>query len=570
MSFNNDAPKKRIREPFFSAIDYSPPDPNIIDTKDFENRYHLMTPQEKRDAERQNRLFEAGLITDPKLTKNARMGKLSDETVFLDPYPAGYKARLGNAYQFDSIIRVGIDTLVHYILGRDFEPKLRPVTRQHPREETEFEEIMNDIIPKEKRDKLLDYINYVDHTVKLKTILKPLLTQKYVYGRSAGLLVRANAKVESDQDFSKIGFIENTPLHIKPLNSYYLGQNHYDTKTWEIEEIEYNDPKWIRDPTKSEFEQPALKIEDLIYFTHSDYGVIPNSHGYGMSALENILALSGANRRINEKVLPELNTQAWAGTGIFKFTGMSAKQMSNFVKSILPSTWKATNQELEYVPIKIDFKDEWLLEQRDSNVKHIATQLRIPSFLINFEDVTNRSIGDRVSNIWQQGDLEFARDELRDQLWEYWYRPLMELYYPDDEFLYIRTKILIEFQSIDFSNFFEKAIAGGNLVQNNIFSISEVRELLGRPPYPEDQKEFLELVEKAALANPEILAQLRVGQGLQGQPAQLNQQSKPGGGIGQQGLSVNVNNQKVRSGTFDEQTVTNRIKKGVKQPKNFR
>ena len=169
--------------------------------------------------------------------------------------------------------------------------------------------------------------------------------------------------------------------------------------------------------------------------------------------------------------------------------------------------------------------------------------------------------------------MEFARDELRDQLWEYWYRRLMELYYPDKEFLYIRTKILIEFQSIDFSNFFEKAIAGGNLVQNNIFSISEVRELLGRPPYPEDQKEFLELVEKAALANPEILAQLRVGQGLQGQPAQLGQQGKPaeqGGGIGQQGLSVNVNNQKVRSGTFDEQTVTNRIKKGVKQPKNFR
>lgn len=562
--FQNENPRKP--KGVFESIRFDDPDPNVMhnerELENWEKRYFLMLPREREQARRNNRLLQGGIITDPRFTKNEQTGELIDDIVFTDPYPAAYKSRLANSYEFDSIIRTGIDTLVHYILGRDFEPRLRPVTRKKPRVEEELEAIMDPIISKQEREQFMDYVNYVDHTTKLKLSLKPLLVSKYVFGRSAALLVRASDKVESDTDFSKIGFKEDTPMHIKPLNSYYLGQNHYNTKTWEVVSIEYDNPNWIRDRTKSAAEQPPLDIEDLMYFTHADHNIIPNSFGYGMSALENILALSGANRRINERVFPELNTAAWAGSGIFKFVGMSAKQMANFVKSILPSTWKATNQELQYIPIKLEYDGEFLLDQRDSNVKHIATQLRIPSFLINFEDVTNRSVGDRVSNIWQQGDLEFARDELRDQLWEFWYRRLMELYFPDKEFLYIKTKIMVEFQSIDFSNFFEKAIAAGNLVQNGISTISEAREFLGRPPYPEDQQEFMDLVEKYLANNPDIAQMLS--------PNSMATDTNKEGTIGQQGLSTNVNPNKVKSGDFDSGDVVNRVKKGVRQPKNFR
>lgn len=545
--------KRSPRRPtaYFASINPSiSEDPNIIDPKLYERR----------------KISQAGLIADDKYVNRSKVGVLQDELVFVDPYPTAYKARLANAYEFDSIVRTGIDTLVHYILGRDFEPKLRPVTREKPREESEFDNILDPIIKESEREEFMNYINEVDHTVKLKQILRQLLVQKYVFGRSAALIERAGSEVNTNAELAELNFTEDTPLHLKVLNSYYLGQNHYNVKTWEVEEIEYDNPNWIRDPNKPADEQPALQIEDLIYFTHSDNNVVPNGWGYGMSVLQPILALSGANRRMNEKVLPELNTAAWCGSGIFKFTGMSSKQMSNFVKSILPSTWKATNQEIDYIPIKLEFDGKFLLDQRDSNVKHIATQVRIPSFLINFEDVTNRSIGDRVSNIWQQGDLEFARDELRDQLWEFWYRRLMELYFRDrgEEFLHLKAKIIIEFQSIDFSNFFEKAIAGGNLVQNNIFTIDEVRELLSRPPFPEDQMEMIDNIEKYLLEHPEIAQMLQQG------PAQQLAQGPQGGQIGQQGLGVNINQKKIRKAGFGSEDVLNRVKRGTKQAKQFR
>lgn len=561
MSLDNSNKRKRRTPTYFASINITE-DPNIVKPRDYERR----------------NIVQAGLVADNKYIRRNKMGVLADDIVFQDPYPQAYKARLANAYEFDTIVRTGVDALVHYILGRDFTPKVRPVTKQKPKIEEEFNNILDPIISEQEREQLLDYINEVDHTVKLKQTLKPLLVQKYVFGRSAALIERAGPEVVNSSELIELGFTEDTPLHLKVLNSYYLGQNHYNVKSWEIEEVEYDNPNWLRDQNQPADEQPALPIEDLIYFTHADNSVVPNSHGYGMSALQSILALSGANRRLNEKVLPELNTVAWAGSGIFKFEGMSAKQMEAFVKNILPSTWKATNQDIKFEPIKLEFDGKWLLDQRDSNVKHIATQLRIPSFLINFEDVTNRSIGDRVSNIWQQGDLEFARDELREQLWEYWYRRLMELYFPDSEFLHLKAKIIIEFQSIDFSNFFEKAIAGGNLVQNRIFTVNEVRELLSRPPYPEDQQELLDSLDAYLAEHPEIIsmfeqwqqrasmAQQFPGQQQGGGPTQ--QQNKPG--IGQQGLNVNVNPKKIQKAQFDSGDVVNRVKRGAKQTKQFR
>jgi hypothetical protein len=151
----------------------------------------------------------------------------------------------------------------------------------------------------------------------------------------------------------------------------------------------------------------------------------------------------------------------------------------------------------------------------------------------------------------------------------------MELYFPEEEFMYIRAKIIIEFQSIDFSNFFEKAIAGGNLVQNAIMSVDEIRELLGKGPYTEDQQLLEDNIIKYLNENPEILENVQNALGLVTteevkQMEKQNQQQQKQGTIGQQGLSANVNPQKIRKGEFDSGDVVTRIRRGVKQAKNFR
>lgn len=464
-------------KPFFASIPIKYPDLNTVPVKEYLRR----------------NIKQAGLIPD-KYVKRSKQGQLQDEIAFTPPYSKGYLTRLANAYEFDTIVRTGIDTLVHYILGRDFNLALYPVSRNVVKTKEELTAAINAVLSEQEQQDLLDFVSAVDNACDIKSVMKGALVQKYVFGRSAILIERAGNKVELSSEMKDIGFFEGVPVHLKLLSPFYLTQNHYNVNTWEVEGIEYDDPNWVRDESRSIDEQPPLPISDLIYFTHNDYNIAPNTHGYGLSAIQSVLALSGASRMIDERVLPELNTSAYAGTGIFKFVGMSSEDMENFANSLNPATYKATNQMVEYIPVELQYNMDHIVLQRDSNTRRVATAFRMPSILINHEEITNRATSDRVTNIWQQGDLEFARDELRDQMWKYWYRPLMESYFPDSEFLYLKAKIIMEFKNVEFSNFFEKAIAVGNIVQTGIMSIREARELLNLPPYPESQNELADML----------------------------------------------------------------------------
>lgn len=464
-------------KPFFASITAREQDLNTVPVKQYLRR----------------NIVQAGLIPD-KYVKRSKHGELQDDIAFTPPYSKGYLTRLANAYEFDAIVRTGVDTLVHYVMGRDYNISLYPVSRNVVKTKEELTAALNAVLSEQEQEKLLDFITAVDNACDIKSHIKGALVQKYIYGRSAILIERAGREIELSAELKEKGLFKGVPIYLKLLSSFYLTQNHYNTKTWEVEEIEYDDPSWVRDESKSVDDQPALPIDDLIYFTHNDYNIAPNSNGYGLSAIQSVLALSGANRTIDERVLPELNTSAYAGTGIFKFVGMSSAEMENFVNSLDPATFKATNQIVEYIPVQLQYNMDHIISQRDSNTRRIGTAIRIPSVLINHEEVTNRATNDRITNIWQQGDLEFARDELRDQMWKYWYRRLMEIYFPDSEFLYLKAKIIMEFKNVDFSNFFEKGIAASNLVTTGIISVREARELLNYPPYTEDQEEMADLL----------------------------------------------------------------------------
>lgn len=471
-------------KPYFNSISFSPhnsyakyPDLNAVSVKDYLKR----------------NIKQAGLIPD-KYVKKTKQGQLNDEIAFTPPYSKGYLTRLANAYEFDTIVKSGVNTLVHYIMGRDFNLALYPVSKNITRTKEELTAAIDAVLSEQEQNDLLEFVSVVDNACDIKPFVRAALADKMVYGRSAILKQRAGSNVQLSLALRKMGLFEGVPIALKLLSPFYLTQNHYDVNTWEVTEIEYDDPNWIRDTTKSIDDQPALPINDLIYFTHNDYNIAPNTHGYGLSAIQSVLALSGANRAIDERVLPELNTAAYAGTGIFRFTGMSEEDMDAFANSMNPSTYKATNQMVEYIPVEIKYDMDAIINQRDSNTRRIATALRMPSILINHEEITNRATSDLVINVWQQGDLEFARDELRDQMWKYWYRELMELYFPEKEFLYLKAKVIMEFKNIEFANFFEKAIALGNLVQMGIMSIREARERLNMPPYPEADQELADML----------------------------------------------------------------------------
>jgi hypothetical protein len=462
-------------------------DPNIITPKNYEKR----------------NIVQSGMIPD-KFINRRKSGELTDETeAFKDPYPRSYKARCANAFEFDNVIRPGIVTLVNYILKGDLRIECIPTNRAAKETPEELKQALDDVLEESSRNKMMDFITHVDQLCKLKRKLRPALVQKFVFGRSATFIERADKSIEQKAELAELGFKEGAPIYLKPLNSYWLGQIHVDTVSWEPISVDYDDEKWTREPEgTSEDAQPPIAMEDLLYFTNDDYAVAPNSYNYGLSMIQNIMALSGANRRLNEKVLPELNTSAYAGSGIFKFEGMTAADMKNFVDTVLPATLKATNQAVSFEQIKIDANMQDIISQRDSNVKHEAMCIRIPSFLINFENITNRATTEQVSNVWQQTVLEPAREELREELWEQWYQPLIEFFYPDSEFLYLRLKVQNVFESVDFSSLIDKAAAVKDLYNSNLLTIREAREILARPPFPPDQEELVDKVKNFMANNP--------------------------------------------------------------------
>jgi hypothetical protein len=511
-----------------------------------------------------SRNFEQAGLLPSDYTKKTQAARLPNEAYFQDPYPQKYKARLAQANEFDYSINSGVEVLIHYILGRDIKATIYPTIRNQLNNEDEISKALTDagLNEKERKD-LQNYIDYVDLNCELRSFLKGALAQCFTYGRSALWIKRAKKDIETFPELFDLGFREGTPTQILPLNSYYMGQITVDKDTWEPTSVLYEegsifgiDPKSGRPFTKYD-----MPIEDLIYFTHKNYNIVPKSYNYGMSLLQSVIPVSEVNRRLNERVFPEINTSQWAGSGIIKFEGLNQRDMESFTQSMMnPGNWKATNQSFQLETYKLNVNGGFLLEQRNENIRQILMQLRIPSVLMNFENVANRATTEAVIAVWQETVLESYRDWLRETMWKQWYRPLMENFFGGEKpFIYLKAKIIMEFQSIDFSSLIEKAVSVSNLVQTVIITVREARELLKLPPFPPDQAELMNKTAALLAQNPDM-AQQPQGQMDQQQKAGLNQNQPQQGKTGGGGKQIKLN-KSAASGDIGAKIVKKEINK---------
>jgi hypothetical protein len=490
---------------------------------------------EPEDYETRN--FEQAGLLPSDYTKKTPAARIL-ENYFEDPYPRKYKARLAQAQEFDYVVSASTDVLIQYILGRDFKATVYPISRNTLNNQQEIDQALSDEgLDLKARDKLQTYIDKVDLNCELKTMLKGALSQKFTYGRAALWIKRAKKDIETYPELADFGFKEGTPTQLLPLNSYYLGQVYSDVDTWEPTGVLYEEGKIFgMDPsTNKPYKTFDMPIEDIIYFTHRNYNIVPKSFNYGMALLQTIMPVSEVNRRLNERVFPEINTSSWAGTGIIHFDGLNTREMDAFVQAMMaPGNWKGTNQQATIETHKLPIDGQFLLDQRNENIRQALMQLRIPSVLMNFENVTNRATTEAVLTVWQETVLEAERDALRDTMWKYWYRPLMEHYFddgtgnpqPGKAFMYLRIKVLMEFQSIDFSSLIEKAVSIQGLVASGIISVREGREILKLPPFPPDQEAAIDTTTKLLQQHPDMIQK---SQDQQRQDEQMAKQAKQQG-----------------------------------------
>lgn len=484
----------------------------------------ISTPQQKR--RRTNKITQAGLLP-PSYYKNPSTSQTGtqeiDELKFKDPLSRKTKNRLLQTYQ-DYTVCSAIATLVHYVLGTEIKATVYPVTREQLKTQEEVDERLNAIInefslePTSMKE-LQTFIDMVDLNCEIyEKHLPQAMAQSYVFGRSALWIVRANSQIddpnEGNEMLQKWGFKEGVPVALRPLDSINLGQVTVDTKSWEPKRIEYLgnlgssvDRGTLRG---TQVEAEEIEIKDLIYFTRDDYNMIPDSYNYGFTRLLDAIPLSENKRRLTKKVFAEINNAQWAGLNIYEIAGMSEKDMQAFAQSLMPGRSKVTNQPLKVHNISPQFDMGGNLAQLKDLTLNLLSAVKVPSFLMNYEQITNRATTEAVLIAWQQTVLEAERTWVRNILWKYWYRPLIEFKFPDKQFLYMRIKVLNEFKSIEFASLFERAISVNNLYSARIINLREARELLNLPPFNDEEESELEQEKQVSLitrllnTNPEL------------------------------------------------------------------
>ena len=480
---------------------------------------------------------QAGLLP-PSYYKNPSTGGQAsteiDELKFVDPISRNTKNRLLQTYQ-DYTVCSAIATLIHYVLGIEVKATVYPVSRDQLKTQQEIDDKLNEIIAEfslgpQSMQELQTFIDMVDLQCELyEKHLAEAMAQSMVFGRAALWIVRANKQIEDltipgNEMLVKWGFKEGVPVSLRPLDSINLGQVTVDTKSWEPKKVEYlGNLGSTLGTSGSRTETEEIDIKDLVYFVRDDYNMIPDSYNYGFTRLLDAIPLSENKRRLTKKVFAEINNNQWAGLNVYEIAGMSERDMRAFASSLKPGRSKVTNQPIKVHNVNPQFDMPGNLEQLKQLTLGLLSTVKVPSFLMNYEQITNRATTEAVLIAWQQTVLEAEREWLRNQLWKSWYRPLIEIFFPDKAFLYMRIKIINEFKSREFASLFERSISVNSLYASRIINLKEARELLTLPPFQEEGEEEQmqrDMIDQLLRRNQDMLMQPPQEQQQQQQPGQ--------------------------------------------------
>jgi hypothetical protein len=507
MSYNN-------REYTAVSLNYEP-----VDIIDFENKV-LLGEYNAGVKKASTSLSSLSSYADPFTSL-----KLLPEYVIKKPiYSDEYNNRLSNCVLFDDVVSVALEKLSYFTLGASDEIRgvLYPESVRQLKSELEAKNalkdlkviknalnISNSIVSSQLSDQEIDqfekYVHYTDKICKLGSFIRKNHKAAHVFGRSASYIEY------TDKEIPDLGINIDSPIGLKPLKSQYLGNVIVDRESWKMKAVEYRDPtlrfkEYIDLGVKQLQEKEAqssllsdtdtnkqaryLDIDNVLYLVKNNNNMMREEDDYwfGHSTLQSILPLSEENRRINYIVIPMINQGLWAGTGIWFFPNYTTKDIELFFSSYKPGGHIGVgNDQIKFQQTKLDYDYQGILNMKNELKKQMMSAFSIPSFLMNFENVTNRATTETVLIGFNESTIQAERSWISDILDDQWYPKLFESYWPNDEFITTKMKIVLEFSNVAFESFLEKAVACVALVEKGIMTLTEVRNILKLPPLlPED------------------------------------------------------------------------------------
>jgi len=459
------------------------------------------------------------LSTLPDKISNINALKMKQDYIILKPfYSDEFLNRCSNAYLFDDVINSALERLAYFTLGTSDEissvlypESIRPIKSdleaKNALKELEIVKegldvagsIVNNHLSDQEITKLETFIHYTDKNAKLGKFLKKNYRAAHVFSRSASYIEYSTEPIPS------LNLPAGTPIGLKPLKPMLLGNVAIDPHTWEIKAVEYKDPKVsfkeYRDVGIKTMQQQDnntsskyLSADNLLYFVRGNNNMMKDEDDFffGHSTLQSIMPLSEESRRLKQIVFPQLNQSHWAGSMLWFFPNWPQQKIKKLFSSIKPGGHVGIpdpNIRIQEMAIKYDYTG--LLNHQNEMKKGILTAFGLPSFLMNFEDVTNRATAETVVIGFNESTIQSERSWLTDILDEQWYQKLFKIAYPHDEYIHIKMKMMVEFENITFESFLAKAVAAVSLYEKKMMTITEVRNILKLPPL-QDQ-DYIEL-----------------------------------------------------------------------------
>lgn len=456
----------------------------------------------------------------PQYISNLTGLKVGPQFIIVKPfYKDDYMERLANAYLFDDVINSAVERLSFFTLGTTDEIRATLYPESIRQLNSEFEaknelkklkiirqgmDIANTIIGGNLSDQeiinLETGIHQIDKITKLGRFLKKNYRAAHIFARSASYVEHAENGVP------ELGLPKGVPIALKPLKPMHLGNVATDALSWDIEAVQYNDnrihfQKSINIDVKKEIEgleesdrQRYIPKKNLLYFVRNNNNMMKDEDDFylGHSTLQPIVNMSEENRRLNQIVIPSINQQLWAGVILWTFPNYSNGEMKNFFKNVRPGQHIGIpDPNIKANPLQIQYDYPGLLNLKQELKKGMLSVFGMPSFLMNFEAANTKATAEAVVVGFNESTIQAERSWLTDILDEQWYSRIFQAFYPYDEYIHIKMKMMVEFENISFESFLEKAIAVVALIEKKMVTLSEVRNMLKLPPLlPQDYVEL--------------------------------------------------------------------------------
>ena len=429
------------------------------------------------------------------------------------------KTSLANAHESDPYMRRITGFYTDYTFGDGIKPRLVPVQTDTPKTREESDDLVRDVITKKEHEGFMKFIAAVNRMSNIHTELKKLWHQSYIFGMAAGWKTLSLRELISVKKGKEIRIPLGTPVKIKPIDGFHLTYIHQDVDSFDPKFYQYNNANATVTTVKNAKDEDVLELslrpntklidqynmlpaDRLLLVKRTNIGTTPNTSVYGVSPLLPILYISENIRRIDEKILPELNEGSYAGVGIFSVMEDSKYDIDKLAQDLSTAgTRIVMNEKIDYEPIEVDFNMDAIVNQKVALIKSELLALGLPESIF-FPTNTNRSVLEILINIWQNVDLQKERDLLNEVMWEYWYKDLMTVFFPDDELLDLHLTVKLEFKNKTFAGFIDKAAPTIEAYKHGLLAKPEARENIDQDPFSEYDEEEMPIIKIAKESRP--------------------------------------------------------------------